>query len=113
MANDHIEHNIDDVADSFGELGENAQELEGGGEVSLDELFNDGFMRKYTDFDSLEKFFDASPWTVDFEGDLEADLAAIPEDEFDEYVNQHTRFPDSEEMQGKAAEEWAAGQLGF
>ena len=105
MAND----DIDDVIDDLEELSENAQELDGENKVPLAELFDDGFMRKYTDFASIEEFFEASPWTVD----SEADLKAIPEDEFDEYVDQHTRFPDAEEMQGKAAEEWTADQLGF
>lgn len=101
MANDDI--------DDLEELQENAQDLDGENEVPLGELFNDGFMQKYTDFDSIKEFFKASPWAVESEDDLEA----IPEDEFDEYVSQHTRFPDAEEMQGKAAEEWTADQLGL
>ncbi|ELZ15102.1 hypothetical protein C476_17992 [Natrinema limicola JCM 13563] len=57
----------------------------------------------------LEAFFEASPWTVESDGDFEA----IPDDEFDEYVDQHTRFSGFEAMQKKALEEWTANQTGL
>jgi len=100
---------FDDAIDDLDELQENAQALEGETEVPLDELFKDGFVRAHTDFDSLEAFFEASPWTVESDGDLEA----IPDDEFDEYVDQHTRFGSFEAMQKKALEKWTADQLGL
>jgi len=98
-----------DGFDALDELKENAQDLEGETEVPLDELFKDSFVRAHTNFDSLEGFFEASPWTVESNGDLEA----IPDDEFDEYVDQHTEFANSEAMQKKALEEWTANQLGL
>lgn len=60
-----------------------------GGGVPMVEIFNPEFMMMYTDFDSFEAFLEASPWSVESQEDFEA----IPEDEFDEYVNEHTEFP--------------------
>ncbi len=77
--------------------------------MPLSELFNPSFMKEYTDFESLEEFFQESPWTVESEEDLEQ----IPDGPFNEYVSEHTVFSDQDEMMGKAGEEWTADQLGL
>jgi hypothetical protein len=63
-------------------------------EVPMVEVFNSEFMMMYTDFNSFEEFMESSIWTVESQEDFEA----IPEDEFDEYVNEHTEFPSWEVM---------------
>jgi hypothetical protein len=100
---------LDEVQDRLEDMKESAEELDGENEVPLDEVFSADFMQKYTDFDSIEEFFEVSPWTVESEEDLEA----IPQDGFDEYIAENTVFSDDEEMQSKAGEEWAADQIGF
>jgi len=99
---------VDDI-DDLKELAENAEELDGKNEVPLIELFNPSFIRKYTDFESLEEFFEESTWTVESEEDLEE----IPDGPFNEYVDEHTVFSDQDEMINKAGEEWTADQLGL
>jgi len=99
---------VDDI-DDLEELADRAEELDGENEVPLAELFNPGFMRKYTDFESLEEFFEESPWTIESEEDLDE----IPDDPFNEYVDEHTVFSDQDEMMNKAGEEWTADQLGL
>ena len=99
---------VDDI-DDLEELADRAEELDGENEVPLAELFNPGFMRQYTDFQSLEEFFEESPWTVESEEDLDE----IPDDPFNEYVDEHTIVSDQDEMMNKAGEEWTADQLGL
>lgn len=99
---------FDELQDELERLAERVLGLEGTNEVPFEELFPPTFMRTYTDFDSIEEFFEASAWTVESQSDFEA----IPEDEFDDYVAEHTQFPSWNEMSGQAATKWAARQLG-
>jgi hypothetical protein len=99
---------VDDLND-LEELADRAQELDGENQVPLVELFNPNFMREYTDFESLEEFFEESPWTVESQEDLDE----IPDDPFNKYVNEYTVFSDQDEMMGEAGEEWTADQLGL
>lgn len=69
-------------------------------EIPFVELFTEKFMQLYTEFDSIEDFFEVSPWDVEGQDDLEA----IPENEMDEYVDAHTDFPEWEVMMDTAGE---------
>ncbi len=100
---------FDELQNHLKQMQKRIKEVEGTHEVGADELFTDHFMRTYTQFESLEAFFDASPWTVE----TNEDLGAIPDDEFDEYVDQHTTFADWDGMLGKAGEEHLSRKLGF
>jgi len=71
-------------------------------EIPLTELFPDEFMQLYTEYSSIEDFFDASPWDVEGQDDFEA----IPDDDFDEYVDEHTDFPNWEVMYQTAGKQF-------
>lgn len=98
---------IDDLADDLEQMAEQALGLEGSNEVPFTELMPPAFMSKYTDFESVESFIDESQWDVEGQEDFEA----IPDAEFDQYVNENTRFDTWEQMFSKAGEEWMARQL--
>lgn len=100
---------IEEAQDALSDIADNAQELDGENEVGFGELFTDAFMRKYTEFGSIDKFFEESPWAVE----SEEDFAAIPEADLDDYVDEHTAFPSWEEMLGTAGEQWMVDQLGL
>ncbi|NHN50022.1 hypothetical protein G9464_20855 [Halostella sp. JP-L12] len=100
---------LDELQDDLEELQDAAEDLDGEHELTLEELFTPDFMQRHTDFGTIEEFFESSPWTIDSEEDLEA----IPDDEFNDYVDEHTDFNNGEEMQSQAGEEWAADKLGF
>ena len=100
---------IDDLVDDLEELGDRAEKLDGENKIPLSELFNPSFMKEYTDFESLEGFFEESPWTVESEEDLDE----ISDGPFNEYVAEHTVFSDQDEMMKKAGEEWTTDQLGL
>jgi len=100
---------FDDLADDFEDLRNRSEEFDGKNEAALSELFNPDFMEKYTEFESLDEFFQESPWTVE----SKEDLAEIPDSPFNEYVREHTIFSDQDEMMRGATKEWTADQLGL
>jgi hypothetical protein len=78
-------------------------------DIPLDELFPGMFMHRYTEFESIDAFLEASPWTVT-DG---ADVAMLPGDELDEFVREHSSFENWDEMLARAGEVWRARQLGY
>jgi len=98
---------LDELADKLEQMTEQALGLEGSNEMPATELMTPTFMSEHTDFSTFEDFIEASEWTVESQADFEA----IPEDEFDEHVAEHTQFTTWEAMLSQAGEEWAARQL--
>ena len=98
---------LDELKRQLETLKRNAQNLSG--PVAFEDLFPPEFMRRYTDFKTIDEMADASGWKVESTEDFEA----IPDAEWDAFVKARTRFEDWEEMQGKAAEEYATRRLGF
>lgn len=90
-------------------MADNAEELDGENEVSVDDLFTEQFMREHTEVTSFEEFVERSQWEVESEEDFEA----IPEDEFDTYVSNNSDFDSWEDMYGTAATEWMAREIGL
>lgn len=76
-------------------------------EIPFEELFTEQFMQLYTEFDSIWAFLDESPWTVE----SQEDFKAIPDDEFDDYVNEHTDFPRWKTMYKTAGKKYMERQL--
>lgn len=77
--------------------------------VSFGELFNPAFMRRYTQFESIDTMIEASGYTVE----TPEDFAAIPDAEWDAFIATNTQFPDWLEMQKTAAAERMKRQLGL
>lgn len=100
---------FDELADEFEELANRAERLEGEQEVPLEELLTPQFMRRYTEFESVDAMLEASDWEVETQEDFEA----IPEGPWDAFVVQHTDFRDWQSMLDQAGQEWATRQLGL
>ena len=98
---------FEDLADELDELQERVETIDGKNAVSIAELFPPDFMQTYSEFDSMQEFFEESPWTVE----SEADFGAIPEDPFDAHVDDHTGFDSWETMLSAAAREWVGRKL--
>ena len=62
--------------------------------IPMTELFDEEFMLMYTEFASFDKLLEEGKWDVESQEDFEA----IPQDEFDEYIDTNTEFPDWETM---------------
>ena len=76
-------------------------------DMSFAELFNASFMGRYTDFGSFEAMIEAGGW-----GPPTAEtFKAIPDAEWEVWVQKHTRFSSWEQMQKKAAQELLAKRL--
>ena len=54
-------------------------------------VFNHGFMRKYTNFKSIEDFFSKSKFEINSNEDLEV-LNEKEDEELDQYIKENTNF---------------------
>lgn len=86
------------------ELQKKSRDLHGQSEVALPELMNDEFMRKYTDFQTLQAMFDAS---------FVENAEEIGGDQFSKFIALNTRFGNWEEMLKTAGVEYGKLQLGL
>jgi len=98
---DEIRRNLEDLRCKI-----EALEREG---IPFAELLPIDFLRKHTEFESLQDMLRASGFVVESREDFEK----IPDDEWDNFVRSHTRFSSWEEMVGAAWEEWVGRKLGF
>ncbi|TQQ81870.1 hypothetical protein [Halonotius roseus] len=92
---DNLKDHLEDIAD-----------LEGG--VPMEEMFPPEFMKMYTQFESFDQFLEESTWTVESQEDFEA----IPESEFDDYVDQTTEFPQWQTMLETGGKKYLQRKLG-
>ncbi|NGM68073.1 hypothetical protein G6M89_03435 [Natronolimnobius sp. AArcel1] len=93
--------------EGFEGLSDRVESIGGENTITMSELFRPDFMQTYTDYDTIEAFFDESPWTVESQADFET----IPQDEFDMYVDENTGFNSWEMMLKAAGREWISRQL--
>ena len=90
----------------FGEKLNKATE-ETSGNVSFDKLFNEGFMAKYSNLQTIDEMFDQAGVTIESEDDF----TALPEEKLNSIVKQHTNFGSWKEMLGKASEEYLGSEM--
>jgi hypothetical protein len=96
---------LDEFRRKLERLSRNAQNLSG--PVALDDLFPPEFMRRYTDFPTIQAMADASGFKIESQEDFEA----IPDAEWDDFVRSRTRFQTWQDMQAKAGEEYVGRRL--
>ena len=95
--------------DGLKKLKKNLQNLKNVQRVSFPELFNEGFMQKHTNYQTIEAMFTASGFKVE----SQEDFTAISDTEWDFFIQKSTHFSSWEEMQKTAAGEFAAKKLGL
>lgn len=100
---------LDDLEKRLKKMEQGAKELERTKSVSFGELFNDSFMRKNTQFGTIEEFMAAGGFNVETEEEFEA----IPDEDMNRHVAKTTNFKDWESMLGTAGTDYAAKKLGF
>lgn len=98
---------FDELRDELEELQRRAEKLGEKEQVSFEEFFSPRFMRRHTEFDSIDAMLDASEWKIE---SLE-DFRAIPDESWDEFVANNTRFETWEQMFGAAEEQYVKRQL--
>ena len=96
---------LDEVRRNLDALQRRMQNLSG--PVAFEDLFPPEFMRRYTDYASIEELITASGHKVESTEDFEA----IPQAEWDQFIKAKTRFANWEAMQSKAGEDYVARRL--
>jgi len=79
------------------------------GPVSFTTLFNESFMKKYTNFSSFDELLSAGGYVVN----SEEDFKAIPDDEFDNHVSKTTKFASWSDMSNEAGKIYVANNFKF
>jgi hypothetical protein len=100
---------LDELQKKLNDLQRKAEALDGEHQASFSELFNASFMRRHTNFESIEALIEASG----FKFETMDDFKAIPDQEWDEHIAKNTQFSNWQEMMNEASTEWAGKQLGF
>jgi hypothetical protein len=100
---------LNEVQKKLNDLQKKAKALDGKHQVPFSELFNASFMRRYTNFDSIEALIKAGG----FKFETMDDFTAIPDQEWDDHIAKTTKFSNWQEMMSEAGAEWAKKQLGF
>lgn len=72
-------------------------------EISLEKLFNDGFMSKHSNWNSFDEFLIKG----NFQVKTEEDVNNIPDELFDRHVARETEFPDWKTMLETANKEYS------
>jgi hypothetical protein len=90
--------------DKLKELQRKAKDFHGERNVPLPELMPNDFIRKHTDFPTLQEMFDASG--IDSAEEIDGE-------EFSKFVASRTRFDNWKEMLKAAGVEYARRQLGL
>lgn len=88
-------------------LQKNIEELGKKTEIKMTELMRPSFVSACSKFECIEDLFDASGFTVE----SPADFAAIPDEEWEEFIVGNTSFSSWSEMQHKAMEHYTKQQL--
>ena len=98
-----------DLEKNLKKVQKRAKELEKGKEVTFNELFTERFMNNYTKFDSLDEFFDESP----FEIKNDEDFINLEKEKLNDWVKSNTSFENWDEMQERAVQEYTLRTLGL
>ena len=99
---------LDQLQNELKKLEKAAERLNGKTEVSFEELFTESFMRKHTNYSSIDEFFEAGGFRIRSNDDLDA----IPELTLDAYVSKTTSFRSFQDMLDEAGEQYVLSQLG-
>lgn len=95
------------VTSQIEQLKKNLESIEGQGEVPFTEIFNEEFLTKYSSFISLEDMFKKSGFKIDTVDDFKA----IPDNEWESFIVDNTKFSSWKEMQKIAATEYFQKKL--
>ncbi|OAB33035.1 hypothetical protein [Paenibacillus glacialis] len=71
-------------------------------QISLEDLFNETFMSKYSSYKSFEEFLIKG----NFQVNSEEDINNLPDEFFDRHVNRETKFADWKSMLETANKEY-------
>lgn len=100
---------FDELMSSLKSLEKKAHDLEGTHTVSFEKLFTSSFMEKHTHYSSFDDFLKAGNFVVKSQKDFEA----IPDDVWNQYVENATDFASWDDMLGQATNEYLSSKLSW
>lgn len=100
---------LDELQKQLNHMKKAAKELDGTHEISFDKLFTFSFMRKYTNFTTIDELLASGG----FQANTNEEFENIPEDELDEYIAKTTKFNCWQDMLEEATSQYVAKKLGF
>jgi predicted transcriptional regulator len=100
---------IDELKQKLKDIGERAEELEGSRSVPVTDLLAPEFMRAHTRFKDAQGLFDASGFKIE----NAADFKAIPDADWDAFIQSVSDFSDWRSMLEAAVKEWTRQRLGL
>jgi hypothetical protein len=96
---------LDQFRHKLERLSRNAQNVNG--PVAFDDLFPPEFMRRHTDFPTIQALAEASGFKIESQEDFEV----IPDAEWDAFIRQRTRFATWRDMTAEAGREYVVRRL--
>lgn len=99
---DKLQKKLDAIAD-------NAEKLHGAHDVPVVELLTPSFVSQHTDCKTAEELFEKSGFKIE----TTADLEAISDEEWDEYIRSVSTFKNWKSMLTEATKGWAVKKLGI
>ena len=100
---------FDDLHRKLEDLKNQVEEVEGTHSVSISELLTPEFLASCSAFSSVEELFEASGFKI---GSTE-DFKAVPDSEWEWFIQQNTSYTSWTEMQQAAAAIWMRKKLGW
>lgn len=98
---------LEEFKDNLEKIQHNVENMSGEHTVKFTELFNESFMQRNTNFKSIEDMFEKSEFKVE----SNEDFKKIPDDKWDEYIQENTNFKDWKKMSEQAGEEYTKKKL--
>ena len=100
---------FDKLANKLDRMAKGAEELSETDSISLTELLSPEFISSHTKFANANEMFDASGFKIE----SQEDFTAIPDKDWDEFIQSISSFSDWQSMLNEAGSAWAAKKLGF
>lgn len=100
---------LDELTKKLDDLASNAEKLHGTHQVPVQDVLTPAFVAKHTRFANVDEMFDASLFNIQ----TSADLAAVPDAEWDAFISSVSPFSTWQAMTTAAAREWSIAKLGL
>lgn len=100
---------LEELQNKLAGIAKKAEELDGQHNIPVSELLTESFLSRHTSFSTAEEMLKSSG----FKTETDADLAAIPVHDLDNYIRLISSFDSWQSMLGAAGQEWAKRKLGL
>lgn len=100
---------FDDLSRKLNDLSDRAKELDGKHNVPLPDLLPPTFLSDCSRFSSADELFEARGFKIE----SAEDFTAIPDDQWNAFIQGNTRYANWDEMLSAAGAAWMATQLGL